>query len=240
MEWRDEAIVIGLRRQGESSAILEAFTRDHGRHCGMVRGGRSPRLQPVLQPGNRVELTWRARLEDQLGHFTVEPLTQRSAQWMGNAAALYAVGIIAEWLRVLPERDPHPRLHDLVELVMAHLARPGLAPVLLVRFELALLSELGFGLDLSSCAVTGSTQDLRYVSPRTGRAVSARAGEPYADRLLPLPRFLGLSVDETVPQEELRQGLALTGHFLERNVSGPRGEPLPAMRARLVESAPGI
>lgn len=237
MEWRDEGLVIGLRRQGETSAILEAFTRDHGRHSGVVRGGRSLRLQPVLQPGNRVALTWRARLEDQLGHYIVEPLVQRAARWMGNASALYAVGVIAQWLRVLPERDPHVRLYDLLELVFDHLDRPGLAPALVVRFELALLSELGFGLDLASCAVTGSTQDLRYVSPRTGRAVSGRAGEPYADRLLPLPRFLGLSVDETVSREELRQGFALTGHFLERNVTGPRGEPLPAMRDQLASLA---
>lgn len=238
MEWRDEGLIIGLRRHGESAAIVELMTRDHGRHMGMVRGGRSQRMQPVLQPGNSVACVWRARIEEQLGTFVVEPLETRAASIMGSALALQGVNLMGALLRLLPERDPHPALYETVQIIASHLDDARSAPALMVRLEMAVLVELGFGLDLSECAATGLREDLIYVSPKSGRAVSRDAGEPWKDRLLALPAFLTGSYAEHPSRADIEAGFALTGFFLERDVFGPRGiEPPAARRAFMAEVA---
>ncbi len=232
MEWQAEGIVIGCRRHGESAVILEVMTRERGRHLGLVRGGRSRRMQPVLQPGNSVQVHWYARLEEHLGLFQVEPVASRAARYLGSSAALFGLAHLGGLLRLLSEREPHPGLHDACLVILEHLDAPGVAAPLIARFELEILSELGFGIDLTSCAVTGSTQSLIYVSPKSARAVSAEAGEPYKDRLLPLPAFLrGLGLDSS---DELRQGFALSGYFLNRHVYEPRGLQVPAERETFV------
>jgi DNA repair protein RecO (recombination protein O) len=238
MQWTDEGIVVGVRRHGESSVILELMTREHGRHLGLVHGGRSKTLQPVLQPGNSVQATWRARLDEHLGTYQVEGLGLRAAHLMGSPLALYGLATLAHLLRYLPERDPHPALYETLDVLVDHLDDPDLAPALFVRFELAILAEFGFGLDLSSCAATGSANDLTYVSPKSGRAVSTAAGEPYKDRLLKLPGFLiGQSKANRPREEEIRDGFALTDFFLHQNVFEPRGQAAPAERARFVALA---
>ena len=237
MEWRDEGLIIGLRRHGETAAIVELMTRDHGRHMGIVRGGRSHRMQPMLQPGNSLTVVWRARIEEQLGTFTVEPIQTRAAAIMASGLALQGVNLLGALLRLLPERDPLPAIYETAELIAGHLDDARICPTLLVRLELAVLSELGFGLDLSVCAATGASEDLIYVSPKSGRAVSRSAGEPWRDRLLALPGFLigQLGAEGPLPGD-IAAGFALTGFFLERNVYRPRGiSPPPARQAFLQE-----
>jgi DNA repair protein RecO (recombination protein O) len=234
MEWTDEGVILAVRPHGESGAVLELFTRQHGRHLGLVHGGRSRRLRPVLQTGNHVDATWKARLQENLGHFGVELRKGFAAQVMDDAAALAALSSMAALARLLPERDPHPNLYEVTLFVLGFLDEPGMWPALVVRWELALLDELGFGLDLASCAATGRTSDLIYVSPRSGRAVSAEAGEPYRDRLLALPPFLLGRSDAAVTAEHLRAGFALTGHFLEARVLRPRDMRMPEARSRLL------
>ena len=231
MEWRDEGLIIGLKRHGESSVIVEMMTQAHGRHLGIVKGGRSRRMQTYLQPGNSAECVWRARLDEHLGMFTVEVTRARAAQIMEKPLALHGMNLLGSLLRLLPERDPHPALYETISIMMDHLGERNVAPALMVRLELAVLAELGFGLDLSCCAATGETQDLIYVSPKTGRAVSRTAGEPWRDRLLRLPEFLGGAQEASSPLiDDVRQGFALTGFFLERDVYGPRGQPVPDAR----------
>jgi len=238
MNWSDDALVLGARKHGESSVILELMTRAHGRHLGLVHGGRSKRLQPVLQPGNTVHAQWRARLDEHLGSYTVEGSELRSARLLSSPLALYGLGAMAASLRLLPERDPHPALYDTAVVLADHLGEPELAPALFVRFEVAVLAEFGFGLDLGSCAATGQERDLVYVSPKSGRAVSAEAGEPYRDKLLSLPAFLRRDeVLEAPSPEEIKAGFALTGHFLRLRVFEPRGLDLPEERARFVALA---
>jgi DNA repair protein RecO (recombination protein O) len=235
MEWNDEGIVLGSRRHGETSIILEAMTRGHGRHLGLVRGGRSLRRQPILQAGNSVSLVWRARLDEHLGHYTVEGTALRAARFIASPVALNGLGVVAALLRLLPERDPHPALYEALMVLTEHLDDLALAPALLVRFELAMLGELGFGLDLTSCAATGATQELAYVSPKSGRAVSAGAGEPYRNKLFVLPPFLRDGFADREPtSDEIRAAFALTGHFLMKDVLEPRGLALPDARAALV------
>ena len=232
MQWTDDALVLGLRRHGETGIILEAMTAGHGRHLGLVHGGRSRRMQPVLQPGNRVRVAWRARLDDGLGAFAVEPLSSEVSRMIGSGLALYGLGAMGALLRLLPERDPHPALYEAACILVEHLDDADIAPPLMVRFELAVLTELGFGLDLSACAATGGNDRLAYVSPRTGRAVSAAAGEPYRDKLLALPTFLR---EGGAPGPDgVAQGFTLTGYFLDRHVWGPRGLTPPEERARFV------
>src|SRR5215207_11395935 len=166
MNWSNDGLVLGVRRHGESGVILELMTRDHGRHLGLVHGGRSKTLQPVLQPGNTVHATWRARLDEHLGAYQVEGLDLRAARLMGSSMALYGLATLAHLLRYFPERDPHFALFETLTVLVDHLDDPDLAPALFVRFELAILAEFGFGLDLSSCAATGSPNDLTYVSPK--------------------------------------------------------------------------
>ena len=179
MEWTDDAIILGTRRHGETSLILELMTPAHGRHLGLVRGGRSRRQQPFLQPGNALSVTWRARLEEHLGQLTVEPTAERASHLMQSATGIYGMQMLAALLRLLPERDPHPALYETLGPILDALHDPQDAAELFVRYELAILNELGFGLDLSQCAATGATEDLAYVSPRTGRAVSREAGAAY-------------------------------------------------------------
>jgi DNA repair protein RecO (recombination protein O) len=232
MQWSDEGIVLGAKRHGESSAILELLTREHGRHLGLVRGGSGTRLKPVLQAGNTVSVVWRARLEDHLGHYTVEGLNLRAASFFMLPHAIYGLTHLAALMRLLPERDPHQGLHAALETILERLADPVVAAPLIARFEFDLLSELGFGLDLAACASTGASEDLIYVSPRSGRAVSRAAGAPWADRLLRLPAFLeGHSQPDAA---ELADGFALTGFFLMRHAFEPRGLPLPESRAHFI------
>lgn len=234
MEWRDEGIIIGVRRHGETSAIVEAMTRAHGRHLGLVRGGRSRKMQPMLQPGNRVELTWRARLDEQLGTFQAEPIELNAARLFDAATAVYGLQMIAGHLRLLPERDPHPALFETLALVLQHLDDPHAAGELAVRFELLVLDELGFGLDLAECAATGRRDDLVYVSPKSGRAVSREAGLPWHDALLPLPGFLDRRLGVRPDAAAFEQAFRLTGHFFQRHVYEPRGMAQPEARASFI------
>ncbi|WP_321340064.1 DNA repair protein RecO [Breoghania sp.] len=234
MEWTDDAIILGTRKHGESSVIAEVMTIAHGRHLGLVRGGRSRKMQPTLQPGNSVRITWRARLDGHLGNFQMEGLELRAAGLMQSPIGIHGVQTLAALLRLLPERDPHPNLHAAMEVVLSHMDDAGLAAALLVRFELEMLNELGVGLDLSACAATGVTRDLIWVSPKSGRAVSREAGTPYADKLLTLPGFLrrmeGTNIAATATLEELDQAFRLTGFFLDRHIYGPRQLSWPNSR----------
>jgi len=236
MEWSDEAFILGTRKHGEGSVIVEVMTPSRGRHMGMVRSGRSSRMRPLLQAGNSVSLTWRARLDEHLGSFAIEAETLRAARLMETPLALAGLQLVASHLRLLPERDPHPSLYHSALVVLDHLDVPEKAALLMVRFELQLLEELGFGLDLSECAATGSTSNLAYVSPKSGRAVGREAGEPWHAKLLPLPAFLALhaAADETSLTQQIVDGLSLSGYFLGRNVWEPRGLRPPDSRERFV------
>jgi len=235
MNWNDEGIVLGIRRHGEANAILEVMTVEHGRHLGLVRGGAGSRLRPILQPGNAVRVEWRARLDEHLGHYTVEGLRLRTADLMAAAHAVYGVTHLAALCRFLPERDPHGEVHEALGLILDHLGDRTVAAVLVARFELLMLTELGFGLDLEQCAATGATADLIYVSPKSGRAVSRAAGEPWRDRMLHLPAFL--HHDDRAPgAEELTQAFALTGFFLTRHVLEPRGLVMHDARASFISA----
>jgi DNA repair protein RecO (recombination protein O) len=235
MQWSEEGVVLGVRRHGETSAIADLLTRGHGRHLGLVRGGRSRKVRPVLQPGNLVIAGWRARLEDQLGTFTVEPVEMRAAGLIADAFKLAGLSTLTGWSQVLPEREPHPRLYDALTVALAALDDDAMWPAVLVRYEMGMLEELGFGLDLSRCAATGVAEDLVYVSPRSGRAVSAAAGAPYREKLFALPAFLR-EPDEGQPgADEVIAGLRLTGHFLQRHVLEPRDLAAPGARALVID-----
>ncbi len=236
MEWHDEGLVLGVRRHGETSALVDVLTREHGRHSGLVRAGRSRRLRPVLQPGNQVALTWRARLEDHLGTFTVEPLTMRLAALIDDPGKLAALTSLTALCRLLPEREPHARLYEAAGIVLAALEEGDHWPALMVRWELGLLDELGFGLDLTRCAASGSVDDLIYVSPRSARAVSAGAGAVWHDKLLKLPAFLLGSQAGQATGEDIAAGFRLTGHFLMRHIMEPRGLDEPEARKWMVSA----
>ena len=235
MEWRDDGIVIGLRKHGETSVILEALTRAHGRHMGLVHGGRSRRMRPCLQPGNTLELCWRSRIEDFLGSFSVEPRVSRAARVIGSGVALHVVNHLCVLVRLLPEREPHGALHDRLTDILDAVEDTSKTPALVVGFELALLAELGFGLDLSACAATGRRDDLAYVSPKSGRAVSRSAGYPYRERLFQLPSFVRQGGSEA-PRDDVADGFRLTEHFLLRDVFVPRGLTFSNSRAAYIEA----
>lgn len=226
MEWTDEGIVMGVRRHGESSAIVELLTRRHGRHLGLVRGGAGSRMRPVLQPGNSVNAVWRARLDEHLGYYLLEATRMRAATMLASSHAVYGVTHLAALTRLLPERDPHENIYDMLDRALNDFDDVGEAAVHLVRFELAMLAELGFGLDLANCAATGATTELIYVSPKSGGAVSRTAGEPWREKLLPLPAFLREADARRNgwSDQDLLDGFALTGRFLLRNVLEPRGQ----------------
>jgi DNA repair protein RecO (recombination protein O) len=229
MDWQDRGLIIGIRKHGETSVILEVLTQAHGRHMGLVRGGRSRAMQPILQAGNSVDLTWRARLEEHLGTFVVEGERLRAAHLMQSALGLHGLHHLAGLLRLLPERDPHPELWRFAEILADRLADAAHAPIIMLRFELALLAELGFGLDLTECTLTGAIEDLVYVSPKSGRAVGRVAGEPWRDRLLPLPNFL-LAEENQADADQLSDAFCLLEHFLTRDVLAPRGLAMSASR----------
>lgn len=238
MEWIDDGIVLSRRRLGENDAVVALFTAGHGRHLGVVRGGAGRRHGGTLQPGNLVSATWRARLSEQLGTMTCELRESMAARLLDDPPRLEALSACLELLDdVLPERQPHPELHAATRALLGALEAPGHAASL-VRWELGLLTALGFGLDLSACAVTGDAADLAHVSPRSGRAVSRAAGRPYAGRLLALPPFLlaGRSGDD-VDAVDIAAGLALTGHFIERHLLAPASRAMPPARVRLVDRA---
>jgi DNA repair protein RecO (recombination protein O) len=226
MEWTDEGIVLGVRRHGEASAIVELLTRAHGRHLGLVRGAASARMRPWLQPGNSVRAVWRARLDEHLGTYAIEGTYLRAASLLASSHAVYGVTHLAFLARLLPERDPHEDIYEMLERTLDDFDDAGEAAAHLVRFELAMLTELGFGLDLSNCAATGETEDLVYVSPKSGGAVSRSAGEPWHDRLLRLPPFLRdeQGINPGYSDQDLLDGFRLTGMFLLRHVLEPRGQ----------------
>jgi DNA repair protein RecO (recombination protein O) len=232
MEWRDEGLIVGVRRHGEHSAIVEAMTRGHGRHLGLVRGGRSARMTAVLQPGNTVGLVWRSRLDEHLGAFAVEPLELRAGRLIGSALALAGLAWLGALVRLMPERDPNEKVYEATTLIAGMLDDAARAPLLVARFEAQILAECGFQLDLSRCAATGTTKDLAYVSPKSGRAVSREAGEPWRDRLLPLPAFLreGAEVETSPSGDDVAEAFRMTGFFLARDVFAARSEALPDSR----------
>jgi len=205
---------------------VELLTRSHGRHLGLVRGGAGKRMRPLLQPGNSVTTVWRARLDEHLGTYTIEGLQLRAGSLLASSHAVYGVTHLAALVRLLPERDPHEDIYDMLEHTLDDFDDAGGAAAHVVRFELAMLAECGFGLDLSSCAASGETADLIYVSPKSGGAVSRSAGEPWRDRLLRLPAFLreGEGGANGYTDEDLQDGFRLTGMFLLRHVLEPRGQ----------------
>jgi DNA repair protein RecO (recombination protein O) len=236
MQWSDEGLILSVRPHGETAAIVELLTAQHGRYAGLVHGGRSRRARPVLQIGNHVDAVWKARLADQLGHVSLELRRGYAAEAMSDARALAGLSCLTTMARLLPERDPHPALYEVAMFVLSFLDDPTVWPALYARWELALLDELGFGLDLSACASTGTRDNLIYVSPRSGRAVSGEAGEPYKARLLPLPAFMrDGSAGSGITPAALRDAFRLTGHFLEARVLTPAGQALPEVRSRLVD-----
>lgn len=237
MEWQDRGTVLGGRTYGETSVILEVLTAEHGRHLGLVQGGRSRRLRPVLQPGNAVEVTWRARIDHHMGAYRVEGLKLRAAGIMASGVALHAVNHLCGLARLLPEREPEPVLHAMLDAIVDDLDDRDRLPLRIVQFELAFLAALGFGLDLTCCAATGSPNDLHYVSPKTGRAISAGAAGVYADRLLSLPSFLRPSGAEAeISAEDLSAAFRLTDHFLMRDIFGPRNVARSSARLAYLET----
>ncbi|MBO9472968.1 DNA repair protein RecO [Shimia sp. R10_1] len=234
MDWRDQGFVLSTRKHGETSVILEAFTETRGRHAGIVRGGISRKMTPILQPGGQVDLTWRARLSDHIGTYTVEPLRSRAAV-LGDRFSLAGLNAVTALLSFcLPDREPYPALYHQSMQLLDLLGQQELWPLAYLRWEMALLSELGYGLDLTACAVTGSTENLIYVSPKSGRAVSAKGAGEWADRLLPLPPVL--KGEGPAPDEEVLAALATTGYFLSEKLAPDLGhKPLPDARARFID-----
>jgi len=238
VRWSDEAILLSTRRHGESGLLVHLLTREHGRHAGLVRGGQRPQARAAYQIGNRLLVTWSARLAEHLGTITGETTHLHAASLIGEPERLGALASAAALAdAALPEREPHPRAYGgLVTLLEALQSDDGWMPAY-VRWEMALLTELGYGLDLAQCAATGATNDLVYVSPNSGRAVSAGAGEPYRDRLLRLPPFLRVDTNGAPPSaEDVLDGLTLAGFFLDHRVFAPHGHALPAARTRFVDA----
>jgi len=236
MEWRDQGILLASRGHGESSAIIEVFTPSRGRHAGVVRGGASRRMAPVLQPGAQLDVAWRARLEEHIGTFSVEPVRSRAAASMGDRLSLAGLNaVLSLLLFCLPEREAHERLYRRTEALLDLMDRREVWPLAYLHWEMTLLDEMGFGLDLTRCAVMGEkANDLSYVSPRSGRAVSRAGAGEWADRLLPLPPcLLGHG---PAPDAEIAAALTVTGHFLNNHLAPELGHsPLPGARARFVD-----
>jgi DNA repair protein RecO (recombination protein O) len=235
MEFEDDAFVLSARVHGESGAIVELLTAQHGKYAAHVAGGASRRLKPFLQPGSRTVARFRSRVADQLGSATLEPVGEGPSALFDDPMALAGLSAAAAvTAAALPEREPHYGAFLAFEALQAALSHPDIWPAVYVRFEAGLLQDLGFGMDLSRCAATGSMDDLIYVSPRTGRAVSRAAGEPHKDRLLTLPPFM-LSSQSRLEPGDVRAGLDLTAHFLEAFVFGPLNRPLPPARLWLID-----
>jgi len=236
IEWREDGTLLSVRRHGETSAIVEVFTEGHGRSSGVVRGGTSRKLAPHLQAGAQLDVAWSARLDEHIGTFTVEPLKSRAAAIMTDRLALAGLNAMCALLCfTLPEREPHALLYRRSLALFDLLGTNEAWPVVYLRWELALLEEMGFGLDLATCAVTGTRDDLAFVSPKTGRAVSAEGAGAWAGRLLPLPSIL-LGQGQGA-MDEILDGLRTTGHFLNHWLAPALGErPLPVARQRLLDA----
>ncbi len=234
IEWRDEGAVLAARPHGETSVIVEVLTPGHGRHAGVVRGGASRKMAATLQPGAQVDVTWKARLDEHLGAFSIEPLRSRAALVMQDRLALSGLNAVCAMLvMVLPEREEHPPLYHRTIALLDLLDRSDVWPLAYLQWEMALLDELGFGLDLTACAATGVNEDLCYVSPKSGRAVSAQGAGDWADRLLPLPGvMLGRGDADT---SDILLALGTTGYFIEHRLIRSLGDrPMPAARQRLL------
>ena len=236
MEWRDQGILLSARRHGENAAIIEMFTPTQGRHVGVVRGGTSRKIAPILQPGAQLDVSWRARLQEHIGAFTVEPVRSRAAIAMGDRMSLAGLNAVTAMLSFcLPEREAHPELYERTVVLLDMLETQEVWPLAYLQWELRLLEEMGYALDLDTCAVTGATQELRYVSPKSGRAVSAKGAGEWADRLLPLPQVLRGFME--ADNAQVAQGFITTGYFLENHLARDLGNnPLPEARARFVEA----
>lgn len=235
MDWRDTGILLSSRKHGESAMIIDVFTPERGRHAGVVRGGASRKIAPILQPGAQLDLVWRARLEEHIGSLTVELQRSRAAIAMGDRLALAGLNTVLALLAYsLPEREPHVDLYTRTQNLLDLLGNADLWPLAYLHWELALLDDLGYALDLKSCAVTGSTENLRYISPKSGRAVSADGAGDWVDRLLPFPAAFKGEGDSDL---DVLDALNTTGHFLEHKLAGPQiGKPLPQARQRFLDA----
>lgn len=243
MDWVSEGYVLSVKKHGETSAIIEVFTPDKGRHLGLVRGGVSRKLRPVLQIGNKIKVEWRARLSEHLGYFTVEGLNSQAAILMQDRLSLAGLNACCAMAKeCLPEREVHKDVYDAFGILIENLDKAEVWPALYVKWEAGLLAAMGYGLDLSKCAATGITEHLTYVSPRSGRAVSAQAAEPYKDRMYALPAFMNpysMRNDPDVSDEDIKHGLELTGYFLETRLQWGVNRTLPKARTRLIEKLHG-
>jgi DNA repair protein RecO (recombination protein O) len=235
MEFEDEAFVLSARAHGETGAIADLLTKTHGRYAAHVAGGASRRMKPFLQAGARVLVSYRARTSEQLGSASLEPVGEGPSALFDDPVALAGLASAAAVAAgALPEREPHPGAFLALEALSQALAHPDIWPAVYVRYEAGLLQDLGFGLDFSKCAATGTVDDLVYVSPRTGRAVSREAGDPYKERMLALPPFM-LGAQAGLSNGDVGLGLDLTGHFLEAFVFAALNKPLPPARVWLID-----
>ena len=235
MEFDDEAFVLGARAHGETGAIVDLLTKVHGRYGAHIAGGASRRIKPFLQAGSRVLVSYRSRTSEQLGSATLEPQGEGPSALFDDPLALSGLASAASIAaQALPEREPHPGIFLALEALSEALKHPEIWPAVYVRYEAGLLQDLGFGLDLTKCAATGTLDDLIYVSPRTGRAVSRQAGEPYKDKMLALPPFM-LGAQAGLGEGDVGLGLDLTGHFLEAFVFAVMNKPLPPARVWLID-----
>ncbi len=234
IEWSDEGALLATRPFGETSVIIEVFSAHHGRHAGVVRGGTSRKVAPILQPGAQLSVTWKARLDSHLGSFTVEPVRSRAAAAMGDRLALAGLNAVCAILaHVLPEREEHAPLYERTIALLDLLGQSDVWPLAYLRWEQALLDEMGFGMDLSACAVRGVNEELIYVSPKSGRAVSREGAGEWADRMLPLPPVLAGQGDAA--NTEIVTALGTTGYFIEHRLIKSLGDrPMPVARARLI------
>lgn len=236
MEWSSEGVILSVRTHGESSTIIELLTEDRGRHAGLVRGGTGRRLRGELQPGNRVRAIWKARLGEHLGLYQTELAAPTGAVLLDDRLGLSALNAAcAMAMAVLPEREPHSAVYGAFLTLLEHLPDRDTWPALMVRFEAGLLADLGYGLDLTRCAATGARDDLVWVSPNTGRAVSAAAGEPYREKLLALPPFL-MGAQARLTPGDVAAGFRLTGWFLERRILWPVNRHLPQARTSMLDA----
>jgi DNA repair protein RecO (recombination protein O) len=234
MEWRDHGILLRARQHGETSAIIEIFASAHGRHAGVVRGGAGRKTAPVLQPGAQLDVTWRARLEEHIGSFQVEPLRSRAASALSSRLALAGLNAVTALLSFcLPERAAYPQLYHRTEQLLDLLGQDSVWPLAYLGWEKAVLEEMGFGLDLSACAVTGATDGLVFVSPKSGRAVTRSGAGEWADRMLPLPPCL--RGEGPAPDADILAGLRTTGYFLDAHLAPSLGNtPVPDARSRFL------
>ena len=239
MDWESEGYIVSVRKHGESSAIIDVLTPDQGRHAGLVRGGNSRRQRPVIEIGNKVQVQWRARLSEHLGNFTIEPLQLNAATLMHDRTSLVGLNAVCAMAKtVLPERQAFPQVYAAFDVLIENMGDADIWPALYVRWEMGVLAALGYGLDLSACASTGANDNLTHVSPRSGRAVSASAAEPYLDKLLRLPPFM--RGERGLSPQDIQDGLNLTGFFLETRVQWGINQTLPEARAAMVERLHGL